>query len=75
MFTWIYFIENKPTDRRKYVFRIQYLRQIFFTVGFFGFYVLIQHCFTCRPSDSTVSEDAEIEPTTVGDFVFGSQTL
>jgi hypothetical protein len=22
----------------------------------------IQHCFTCRPSDSTVSEDAGIEP-------------
>jgi hypothetical protein len=25
----------------------------------------IQHCFICRPSDSTVSEDAEIEPRTV----------
>jgi hypothetical protein len=25
----------------------------------------IQHCFTCRPSDSTVSEDAGIEPRTV----------
>ncbi len=25
----------------------------------------IQHCFTCRPSDSHVSEDAEIEPKTV----------
>jgi hypothetical protein len=22
----------------------------------------IQHCFICRPSDSTVSEDAGIEP-------------
>jgi hypothetical protein len=24
-----------------------------------------QHCFICRPSDSTVSEDAGIEPKTV----------
>jgi hypothetical protein len=26
---------------------------------------MIQHCFICRPSDSTVSEDAWIEPRTV----------
>ncbi len=32
---------------------------------FFVFYVLYQHCFISRPSDSIVSEDAEI----------GSQTL
>jgi hypothetical protein len=25
----------------------------------------LQHCFFCRPSDSTVSEDAGIEPWTV----------
>ncbi len=25
----------------------------------------IQHCFICRPSDSTASEDAGIEPRTV----------
>jgi hypothetical protein len=25
----------------------------------------IQHCFICRPSDSTLSEDAGIEPRTV----------
>jgi hypothetical protein len=25
----------------------------------------IQHCFICRPSDSTVSEDAGIDPRTV----------
>jgi hypothetical protein len=25
----------------------------------------IQHCFNCRPSDSTVSEDAGIEPRTI----------
>ncbi len=26
---------------------------------------IIQHCFICRPSDSTVSEDAGIKPKTV----------
>ncbi len=32
----------------------------------FSFYVRYsQHCFICRPSDSTVSEDAGIEPRTV----------
>ncbi len=37
------------------------------TGGFFGFFYMycIQHCFICRPSDSTVSEDAGIEPRTV----------
>ncbi len=29
------------------------------------FMFVIQHCFICRPSDSTVSEDAGIEPRTV----------
>ncbi len=35
--------------------------------GFFLFFYVryIQHCFICRPSDSTVSEDAGIEPRTV----------
>jgi hypothetical protein len=34
---------------------------------FWIFYLMyvIQHCFICRPSDSTVSEDAGIEPRTV----------
>ncbi len=32
---------------------------------FFSFYGDIQHCFICRTSDSTVSEDAEIAPRTV----------
>jgi hypothetical protein len=36
------------------------LRGIFWI---FSFYV--QHCFICRPTDSIVSEDAEIEPGTV----------
>jgi hypothetical protein len=29
---------------------------------FLVFKYFIQHCFICRPSDSTVSEDAGIEP-------------
>jgi hypothetical protein len=36
--------------------------------GFFGFFppmYCIQHCFNCHPSDSTVSDDAGIEPRTV----------
>ncbi len=41
-------------------------RIIFFYSGLiYGFFLhFIQHCFICRPSDSTVSEDAEIEPRT-----------
>jgi hypothetical protein len=34
-------------------------------IGFFLFMYDIQHCFICRPSDSTVSEDAGIGPRTV----------
>jgi hypothetical protein len=30
--------------------------------GDFYFIKVIQHCFICRPSDSTVLEDAGIEP-------------
>jgi hypothetical protein len=34
--------------------------------GIFGFFqYFIQHCFICRPSDSSVSEDAGSEPRTV----------
>ncbi len=32
---------------------------------FLVFMYFIQHCYICRPSDSTVSEDAGIEPRTV----------
>ncbi len=39
------------------------LKRDFF--GFLIFMYLIQHCFICRPSDSTVSEDAGIESRTV----------
>jgi hypothetical protein len=30
----------------------------------YNFMRFLQHCFTCRPSDPTVSEDAGIEPRT-----------
>ncbi len=33
--------------------------------SFSSFYLSYQHCFICRPSDSTVSEDAGIEPRAV----------
>jgi hypothetical protein len=37
-----------------------------FFFGFYHFFMYdIQHCFICRPSDSTVSEDAGIGPRTV----------
>jgi hypothetical protein len=41
--------------------------QLFFLKGFFIIFFIydIQHCFICRPSDSTVSEYAGIEPRTV----------
>jgi hypothetical protein len=40
--------------------------QIFFGGIFnFFFFVYTQHCFICRPSDSSVPTDAGIEPRTV----------
>jgi hypothetical protein len=39
------------------------------------FYIRFQQCFICRPSDSTVSEDAGIESRTVANFGTDSQTL
>jgi hypothetical protein len=36
-----------------------------FLGGIFIFLYYIQHCFICRPSDSTVPTDAGIEPRTV----------
>jgi hypothetical protein len=39
---------------------------LFFWGGFFLFFAYnIQHCFICRPSDSTVPTDARIKPRTV----------
>jgi hypothetical protein len=37
----------------------------FFPKDLIFFMYCIQHCFICRPSDSIVSEDAEIEARTV----------
>jgi hypothetical protein len=46
-----------------------------FKRGIFFFKNCIQHCFICRPSDSTVSEDAGIELRTVNDYGIDFQTL
>jgi hypothetical protein len=43
--------------------------------GFFLFMYDIQHCFICRPLDSTVLEDAGIEPQDSCDYGIGYQTL
>jgi hypothetical protein len=54
-----------PTHRVETVKRF-----FFFLIFFWGIFSLfvhyiIQHCFICRPSDSTVPTDAGIEPKTV----------
>ncbi len=36
---------------------------------------IIQHCFICRPLDSTVSEDAVIEPSTVATMAWQPDDL
>ncbi len=51
-------------------FRGMYVKLFFFLNIFLGDFFLfssynIQHCFICRPSDSTVPKDAGIEPKTV----------
>ena len=48
---------------------------IFFVKGgFLGFFMYcIQHCFICRLSDSTVSEDAGIEPSTVATLALAAR--
>ncbi len=46
----------------------QFLLQCVIFKGVFCIFIfmcIFQHCFICRPSDSTVSEDAGIEPRTV----------
>jgi hypothetical protein len=48
--------------------RVRGARPLTISWGFFGFFLFmydIQHCFICRPSDSTGSEDAGIKPRTV----------
>ncbi len=49
----------KPTYRISETCPVAEFQQEFFFMYF------IQHCVVCRPSDSTVSEDAGIEPRTV----------
>jgi hypothetical protein len=52
-----------------------YMLMIFFYIFggiFFPYY--IQHCFVCRPSDSTVPTDAGIEPRTVATRQSDAQT-
>jgi hypothetical protein len=39
------------------------------------FRVFIQHCFICRPSDSTVSDDAGIKPRTVATSTLAFQKI
>ncbi len=46
------------------------IKKVFFFLYFWGVFFSfcsynIQHCFICRPSDSTVPTDAGIEPRTV----------
>jgi hypothetical protein len=41
----------------------------FLNIYFYLLMCFIQHCFICRPSDSTVSEDAGIEPRTGCDLL------
>jgi hypothetical protein len=41
------------------------IRLFYFLGGFYIFFrIIFQHCFICRPSDSTVPTDAGIEPRT-----------
>jgi hypothetical protein len=48
----------------------KFLKRDFF--GFFSFFVYdIQHCLICRPSDTTVSEDAGIDPPDSCDYGIG----
>jgi hypothetical protein len=49
---------------------------LLFEGGFFGIFLfmyVIQHCFICRPSDSTVSEDAGIVLRTVAALVLSAR--
>jgi hypothetical protein len=50
---------------RLYSSRFNGFLKIFFWGDFLFFSYYIQHCFICRPSDSTVPTDAGIEPRTV----------
>jgi hypothetical protein len=53
--------EADENSRRMSAFAYRWEKRNFFSSMYY-----IQHCFICRPSDSTVSEDAGTEPRTVG---------
>jgi len=43
-------------------------------LGFFMYFMhSIQHCFICRPSDSTVPEDAGFEPRALAKLVLAAR--
>jgi hypothetical protein len=58
---------GRTTGARVWSNRTRAKNRKFVSRGFFKY--VIQHCFICRPSDSTVSEDAGIEPGTVATLV------
>ncbi len=61
-------LELRLEPSREYSLLPEHVRIFFFTGDFLIFFLFmynIQHCFICRPSDSTVSEDAGIELRTV----------
>ncbi len=60
-----FFINYSPRRKPGKIWRIPHRRlQVYCNVTDFYLFLqyIIQHCFNCRPSDSTVSEDAGIEP-------------
>ncbi len=62
--------EREPHSRGILEEAHAFLVQSFFRGIFFLLMYVIQHCFIFRPSDSTVSEDAGIEPRTVATLVW-----
>ncbi len=60
------FLNMLPFIYKCTLYIVQPILNIIFWGGFFSFCsYIIQHCFICRPSDSTVPTDAGIEPRTV----------
>jgi hypothetical protein len=55
------------------VFLRQCAKRNFFLLFLFKY--VIQHCCICRPTDSTVSEDAGIEPRTVATLALTARRL
>ncbi len=63
------FVDLKMFPYTTGVSSIRHIFFFFFKIFFWGIFTFcsynIQHCFICRPSDSTVPTDAGIEPRTV----------